>query len=210
MPAPKFLKVVPTIACNLKCPMCYQLDEPAARLPGDLFASLEPWIATASELQIMGGEAFVAKQCLDWFRRVDPVRFPRCRLAAITNGLGFTPATCELMALRRWSWILVSIDAASERVYAKTRGGDFGSLLRGLDRLARVRAQSDEGFEIRFGFTLQKSNLKDALPFLDLCATYRALPQFTMVFGDWHGESPLNKRDLDRFLATIEMVDAAL
>ena len=208
--SPEYLRVVPTTACNLKCPMCYQADNPPPQLPTNLFAQLQPWIESAREMLVMGGETFLTRQCLEWVERIDPCTYPKCRLAAITNGLGFSVTVCELIARRQWSWILVSIDAASRRVYAKVRGGEFNALVAGLDRLAETRAKSGLNFEMRFGFTLQKSNLGDALAFLDLCGDYNAMPQYTLVFGDWHREALVNHQDYLRFLKVLEELDKRL
>jgi len=109
---PSFLRVVPTTRCNLSCKMCYQLGDPPPTLPQDLFQLLAPWIETALEFQILGGEPFIAPECLEWIRRLSPANYPHLRLCAITNGLGFTGPTCQLIEDRRWSWILVSIDAS--------------------------------------------------------------------------------------------------
>jgi glycosyltransferase involved in cell wall biosynthesis/MoaA/NifB/PqqE/SkfB family radical SAM enzyme len=207
--SPEYLRVVPTTACNLKCPMCYQADSPPTMLPLDLFARLQPWLQNARELLVLGGETFLARQCLEWIERINPQEYPHLRLAAITNGLGFSRAA-ELIGSRKWSWILVSIDAASPNVFAKVRGGDFHELVRGLDMLATIRADSLADFEIRFGFTLQKSNLSDVMAFVDLCADYRAMPQFTLVFGEWHGEAPSTRQDYLRFLAVLEKLDKRL
>jgi glycosyltransferase involved in cell wall biosynthesis len=190
--------------------MCYQLDAPAASLPPKLFRLLDPWLKEASELQILGGEPFMAKQCLDWIRRITPVDYPKLRLAAITNGLFFTPNICALISQRQWNWIHVSIDAATASAYRKVRGGNFAVLLRGLDRLAEVRELATPRFELRLGFTLQHSNLRETAEFLDLCAEYRAVPQFTVVFGNWHDEGPNTAERIRSFYAAIERVDKRL
>lgn len=209
-PPPQYLRVVPTTRCNLRCPMCYQQDSPAPRLPASLFESLRPWLSTAIEFQILGGEPFLAPECLDWIKRITPADFPTLRLSAITNGLGFSKATCGLVRERRWSWILVSIDAASPGTFARVRGGDFNALMLGLDRLAELRSQTIDPFEIRFGFTLQRSNLHEVDRFIDLCADYRAVPQFTLVFGDWHSESPESSSELNEFYGALEVIDKRL
>lgn len=209
-PSPLFLRVVPSIACNLRCPMCYQLADPPVGLPEDLFEQLKPWISNAVELLILGGEPFLAKECLKWIERLDPKTFPNLGLAAISNGLCFTKSICELIVQRNWNWILISVDAASSDVYSKVRGGDFRLLLDGLDRLATVRARAQKQFEIRLGFTLQNSNLKDALTFLDLCADYRAVPQYTLVFGDWHDQHPSTFEEYQHLYSTLERLDKRL
>jgi len=189
--------------------MCYQLKDPPPSLPPDLFEQLSPWMSQAEEILILGGETFLASECLEWIERVTADGFPSLKLAAITNGLCFSPRVLELIANRRWSWILVSIDAATAATYAKVRGGSFAELLRSLDRLAEVR-RTMPPFELRFGFTLQRSNLQDAEHFLDVCEKYEAMPQFTTVFGTWHDESPRHHRDYDRFTAALEIVDKQL
>jgi len=207
--SPKFLRVVPSIRCNLRCPMCYQLTDPPPDLPSGLFEQLSPWMRQAEELLILGGETFLASECLSWIERLRPDAFPSLKLAAITNGLCFSPRVLELIAKRRWSWILVSIDAATAPTFGKVRGGSFAELLRSLDQLAAVR-RTMPPFELRFGFTLQRSNLRDAVQFLDLCEKYDAMPQFTTVFGDWHSEAPRHHRDYDQFTAALELVDKQL
>jgi glycosyltransferase involved in cell wall biosynthesis/pyruvate-formate lyase-activating enzyme len=210
VPSPRYLRVVPTTSCNLHCPMCYQADAPPTKLPADLFDLLKVWISGASEIQILGGETFLTRQCLEWIGRINPIDYPTCKLAAITNGLGFGPDVCSLIRERHWSWILVSIDAASDATYRRVRGGDFRTLLQNLDRLAEARARCDTTFEVRFGFTLQMSNLSDALGFLDLCADYAAMPQYTLVFGDWHNEAPSSIEDVKSVYATLEELDKRL
>jgi glycosyltransferase involved in cell wall biosynthesis/MoaA/NifB/PqqE/SkfB family radical SAM enzyme len=207
--SPKFLRVVPSIRCNLRCPMCYQLKDPPPDLPSGLFEQLSPWMRQAEELLILGGETFLASECLSWIERLTPDAFPSLKLAAITNGLCFSPRVLELIANRRWSWMLVSIDAATAPTFGKVRGGSFAELLRSLDRLAAVR-RTMSPFELRFGFTLQRSNLPDAERFLDLCELYDAMPQFTTVVGGWHTEAPRHHRDYDQFTAVLEIVDKQL
>ena len=205
---PIYLRVVPTTKCNLHCPMCYQADAPVTRLPKSLFESLKPWIRQANELLVLGGETFIARECLAWIERVTPSEYPTCRLAAITNGLGFSSEICDLIVKRHWSWILISIDAASAPVYDLVRGGNFDDVLLGLQTISDVRAI--QPFELRLGFTLQRSNLNDAVAFVDLCADYDATPQFTVVAGDWHGESPTDHATLAEFYAALELVDKRL
>jgi MoaA/NifB/PqqE/SkfB family radical SAM enzyme/GT2 family glycosyltransferase len=206
--APVYLRVVPTTKCNLHCPMCYQADSPPTRLPESLFESLDPWMRGACELLILGGETFLTRECLSWIERINPEHYPDCRLAAITNGLGFSDKTCELISHRKWSWILVSIDAASAPVYKAVRGGEFDKVLTGLQRICETRAI--QPFELRMGFTLQNSNLADAVQFVDLCADFDATPQFTLVAGDWHGEGPRSDAEINACFATLELVDKRL
>lgn len=207
---PLFLRVVPTTKCNLKCPMCYQLPNPTVKLPEGFLNLFDDWLPGAYEFLVLGGETFLAEECLQWFRKLTPEQFPHLGLAAITNGLYFSDSICQLIASRRWHWILVSIDAASPGVYRKVRGGDFSRLERNLDNLAETRAKMDHKFELSFSFTLQRSNLEDLIPFLDLCEKYGAVPDIPLVTGHWHNETPSTQRDLQRFLAALDVLDKQL
>jgi GT2 family glycosyltransferase/MoaA/NifB/PqqE/SkfB family radical SAM enzyme len=209
-PSPLYLRVVPSIKCNLSCAFCYQLDDPPATLPKDLFEQLEPWLKGAFEFQILGGEPFIAKECLSWIEQLTPSRFPNLGLAAITNGLGFTPQVCDLISQRKWHWILVSMDAATRDVYKEVRGGEFEYLMEGLDKLAELRALATEPFEIRLGFTIQNKNLRDTFKFLDICREYSAVPQFTTVFGDWHDGLPATREQRLAIIGTVESLDKEL
>ena len=208
--APLFVRVVPTTSCNLSCPMCYQQSDPPTRLPADLFQQLQPWLRGGYEFLILGGEPFLARRCLEWIERLSPDKYPTLALAAITNGHGFTRSGVKLVMSRTWHWILVSIDAASHEVYAKVRSGDFEVLKTRLARLAEARNASGASFELRFGFALQKSNLSDALSFLDFAESFGAVPEYTMVFGTWHDEYPANASEVRRFRATLERLDKEL
>lgn len=204
---PVWLRVVPSTKCNLSCPMCYQHDAEPTTLPPNLMAQLSPWLNHAAELLVLGGETFVAKACLDWIEFCSPERFPDLKLSAITNAYGFGERAMTLLRERRWAWILASIDAAGDTAYKKIRGGDFQVVLAGLDALARARTTSIEPFELRLGFTIQQDNLDDALRFLDVCDDFSAVPQYTLVFGDWHQQ---NVRDEARLIATLEALDKEL
>jgi GT2 family glycosyltransferase/pyruvate-formate lyase-activating enzyme len=208
--APHFVRVVPTTSCNLNCPMCYQQDDPPTRLPADLFQQLQPWLRNGYEFLILGGEPFLARRCLEWIERLTPAEYPTLSLCAITNGHGFTRSGVELVMSRAWHWILVSIDAASPEVYTKVRTGDFEVLKARLARLAEARNASGASFELRFGFALQKSNLSDALPFLDFAESFGAVPEYTMVFGTWHDEYPRDASEVRQFRATLERLDKEL
>jgi glycosyltransferase involved in cell wall biosynthesis len=190
--------------------MCYQLPEPTVKLPAGFLNLFDDWLPHAHEFLVLGGETFLADECLQWFRKLTPGEFPHLGLAAITNGLCFSDTICRLIASRRWHWILVSIDAASSGVYRKVRGGDFSRLKRNLDNLAETRAKMDHKFELSFSFTLQRSNLDDLIPFLDLCDKYGAVPDFPLVAGSWHNETPGTQRDVQRFLAALDVLDKQL
>lgn len=207
---PEYMRVVPSISCDLKCTMCYQILDPPVRLPTDLFEILTPWLNKAIEFQILGGEPFLARRCLVWIERLDPKSFPNLRLAAITNGLHFSLTNLALIKSRKWSWIHISVDAASESVYTKVRGADFGVLLENVKRLIRTRSTMEEGFEIRLGFTIQRSNVYDLRDFVELCHALEVIPQFDIVFGDWHGES-IDYEFLNEYLLPeLELLDKTL
>jgi sulfatase maturation enzyme AslB (radical SAM superfamily) len=194
----------------LDCDFCYQDRHDTSRLASNLPVLLEPWLSEAHEFTVIGGEPFFSKECLDWIKWVDTSRCAKLGLAAVTNGLLFTKSTLELIASKRWNWIMVSIDAASALTYKRVRGGDFKRLLTGLDALTQVRATLAEPFELRFGYMLHRNNLAEARTFVDFCHGFGAMPQFTVVSGDWHSDGVNTSQDRALFEQALTEVREAL
>jgi glycosyltransferase involved in cell wall biosynthesis len=79
-----------------------------------------------------------------------------------------------------------------------------------MERLAEIRSCQKLTWELRFGFVIQNSNLEDAIPFLDLCEEFNALPQYTLVSGDWHQEKPTTYNEKRKAICVLEMLDKEL
>lgn len=132
----------PTDVCNLECAGCtYGHDDPARKplpinFPFDALSRLAD-LRPRSMVVIGGGEPTLYKDDIYRFQElIDAIyaSMPNIELALVTNGT-FRPRGDWP---RRFSWIRLSLDAATRETYAAFRGKDhFDAVLRNL--LAYIR-----------------------------------------------------------------------
>jgi MoaA/NifB/PqqE/SkfB family radical SAM enzyme len=185
---PVYFRVTPTVTCNLNCSFCYQKRNDSVELPGNLDSALEAQFSLIQELEIVGGEPLVSPECLKLMARMDRRHYPGLHLALITNGTAITESALTLLHERRISWMLVSVDAATPETYAKVRGGDFSSVVKGVQRLQKLRRDSGENWQLKMNFTVMRNNMHEAALFPDFAASLGVDFQFTPVHGTGHRE----------------------
>ncbi len=205
---PTLMRIVPSVACNLSCVMCYQDHHDSVELPGDIAQTIIRYFPVLQELLVLGGEPLVSRECLQVIASMDPNRYPDLHLALITNGTTVTNKVEKLLHSRRISWILVSIDAASPETYEKIRGGKFERVISGVEKLKKIRDAQGLYWRLLIGFTLMRSNLHEATDFVDLAEDLNVDFVFTPIFGDWHGEhfhsTPLKLGYLEENILALE------
>lgn len=88
----------------------------------------------------------------------------------VTNGLLFTPRNIELLISRKIDYLDISVDAGSERVYKRIRGGDWHRLWDGVDRLIAAR-QDGIHPKLIANMTLMMANVFDVYKLIPLLKT---------------------------------------
>lgn len=201
---PTIVNICPSVKCNLDCVMCFQDRDDTAELPHNINEIIETHFATMQELWVIGGEPFIARECLEIMEHMDPQRYPDLHLGVITNGTAVSPKVQALLNSRRISWILVSVDAASQETFKKIRGGKLDKVIDGIRTLKRVRDDANGQWSLRMGFTVMRSNMHEAIEFADLAYSLGVDAQYTPVFGE-NVENFYNDRDeVDRCLAIMK------
>nr|MDQ3821333.1 hypothetical protein [Acidobacteriota bacterium] len=125
-----------------------------------------------------------AKECVEIIERMNPEKYPDLHLGLITNGTAISQKAQELLVSRQISWILVSIDAATQETFKKVRGGKLDKVLEGVCRLVELRKRMGSKWNLRIGFTVMRSNMHEAIEFADLAYGMGVDCQYTPVFGD--------------------------
>lgn len=186
---PTKMKIVPTVRCNLDCEFCYQDRNDTTELPEQMGKILEESFPVINELLIVGGEPLAARECLDIMERMDPEKYPDLRLALITNGTVVSDKVIRLLSGRRISWVMVSVDAATQETYQKVRGGKLSKVIEGVNRLNELRHRQRPAWGLNMAFVFMRSNMHEALDFVKMAMELRVGFNFQPVFGNWHGES---------------------
>jgi hypothetical protein len=118
------------------------------------------------------------------------------------NSVAATQARALVRSRRRFD------NQASDSI--EIQGDDLSALTMRLNLHPALTEQTTEPFEVRLGFALRKSNLNEAVGFLDLCREFGASPQYAMASGVVPEEMPSSADDFKRFFATLELLDKEL
>jgi len=197
---PTRMRIVPTVECNLNCVMCYQDHSESVELPTNIKDTLASYFPYLQELLILGGEPLISHECLSIIEMIDSSTYPDLHLALITNGSAITKRVENLLSSKLISWILVSVDAASEETYKMIRRGKYSAVINGIRKLKAIKDRQFNNWKLLAGFTFMPSNMREVLEFVDLTKSLGVDCVFTPVFGDWHAESfsSFSREELDR------------
>jgi organic radical activating enzyme len=188
-----FLIIQTDTSCNITCPSCRERmifinDETIIYNKHKQAEQMFKWINSTDKNVIVefgGGEplaSLIYLKMLELFSTNNRVKF-RIR----TNGLllkahlpKFNPNILKNTLL-----LSISIDASSQQTYEKVRRGSKWNVL--LDNLDYAKSLNFK-FNRVGNFVVQKSNLDDVIPFIDLCKNYNLDPNFWVLqdWGTWH------------------------
>lgn len=177
-------------SCNLQCPSCrpdmrFSNDPEFVRERSQWADRINHWIQGVPQARVKvlvssNGDPF-ASEIYRHFMRVQwssGVNYDiRTNGLLIKKHLGTMPIVDNLQQLE------ISIDAATADVYHDVRRpGRWSTLIENLDFVEQLRTRRE--FRVIAFFVIQRANLGDVLPFIDLCERYRMIPGFTLL-QDW-------------------------
>ncbi len=170
-PVPKQIQIEITTRCNYACVMCPH------GLGGNTFVKRDApieivdrvidMIDRVDSLHPTGlGEPLMA----DGFWKIVDALAGRQKpsLTFHTNGLLLTPANIERILKAPVAHIVLSMDAASPRRYARIRGGNFPRIIENAERLARRARELDKTMMLQLAMVLMVENYFEAADFVRL------------------------------------------
>jgi len=152
--------------CNLACIMCetkesyFRDDE---NLNKAIYSKIIPELLPGlSRLALLGnGDPLYNKYSRKLLEQMDPSLYPSLRINLITNGQLFTPQMWEKIQHNNFSYINVSIDAATRTTYEYIRrNGSWDVLNRNLELISSLRRKKVFDF-FSTSFIVMKSNYKE-------------------------------------------------
>lgn len=129
--------------CNYACPYCPRIDDAgsSARLPEDWFQTLVTEFATRTQgLGAIGfdrGEPFVDRHLEHKIKYINEQGV--LDTIVTTNGVFLTPSRAAAIVESGLTKLHVSIDAATQDTYTKTRGGNLAKVEENVEAFVRIR-----------------------------------------------------------------------
>jgi len=101
-----------------------------------------------------------------------------------TNGLLIKKQLDKTALFDRITWFRISVDAGSEEVYNKVRGGQWETLIENFDFLSEKNLSS----KVELIFVVQRNNYRDIQNFVDLVNKYGFVGVLTQLddWGTWN------------------------
>lgn len=167
---PSILTIESTSICNLRCVMCPHAIDAVQRpkhMPGSVIDKLSDVLALASEAQLHGiGEPLSSPAF--WSALQNPAIHPDCNLNINTNlTLLNDRKLALLLGVKAQLKINVSIDAATERTYARIRGAELGEVVDNVRKLVAARGDRRRPI-VYINMTLMRENIEEAVPFVEM------------------------------------------
>ncbi len=170
---PVYMKVSPTLACNLRCVMCYQSHEATTKLSDEMLDQIIKWLPTMRLVRLQGGEIFASQSGLAFLQKIaeTPVQ---PRLGLITNATFPIRGGLDLLDRLNLKWMICSLDASSPEKYAKIRiGGNWEAVTGNLDVLTG-KARRRNGFQLFLSMTVMTINMQEIQAFLEFAHRLKA------------------------------------
>ena len=155
---PRFLHIVVTNRCNLKCVMCVQ-DKRVWELSKKNYDEILELIQYAEQIAWQGGEVFLYKNFLTLFKEAIK---NNCHQSIITNGLLLSPKFMEL-SVQNKVCLTISIDAVEKELYESIRlGSSFEKLILNLNFIKTIRTKykKNKAFSLKMSVVVMKQNVK--------------------------------------------------
>ncbi len=190
---PTTLELSLDVRCNLACPTCRTeryLTLPYWKAEGAVNELKLLW-KSRSTIQVVkmsgNSEVFFSADQRKMLQNMSRENFPKLDyIHVITNGLLMDQKTMD--ALRPGTDFIeivsLSIDAASEAVYAVTRGGDWNRLLRNLAFIKSLRTSGKLRY-FEFLFVVRAANFRDMEKMVSMAYEYGADRVRFIQFNVW-------------------------
>lgn len=171
--SPVYMKVSPSLACNLRCIMCYQSHETSAHLSDETLNQTIDLLPNVRLLRIQGGEVFASKSGMVFLERIANLS-NKPLIGLITNATFPIQGGMDLMGKLNLQWVICSLDTTCPDKYSKIRiGGDWEKVLENLKKIT-VKANYKQNYQTFLSMTVMTVNMKEIRDFLELAHSLNA------------------------------------
>lgn len=166
---PENITVAVSNRCNYKCIMCIEWRREAeSDLPPETIEKLGDILPFAKTLYVTGGEPLMYPH-LDML--FETAHKAECGLTMVTNGALLTDRNIERILRHGLFRVKFSLDAATQKTYAKIRGGNLQKVLRNISRLAEAKRANNINWPmLEVGFVAMRSNILELPKFVTMAA----------------------------------------
>ena len=166
---PEDITVAVSSRCNYKCIMCAEWRRKQIDLPPETIEKLGDILPFARTLYVTGGEPLMYPH-LDML--FETAQRAECGLTMVTNGSLLTDRNIERILKNGLFRVKFSLDAATQKTYAKIRGGNLEKVLRNISRLAEVKRVNNIDWPLlEVGFVAMRSNILELPKFVAKAAS---------------------------------------
>lgn len=152
----RFLQIEPTTRCNFKCAFCAGRAMEQGDLDLDTFRLVVESLPHLEHMQLQGeGEPLL---CAHFFEMARIAREAGVRVSLITNGGLLQPMVVGRILDAGIQHVMVSLESAEPEEFEAIRGGNFATVVGGLERL--MAARKERGLErpaVGFAVTVLRS-----------------------------------------------------
>lgn len=113
-----------------------------------------------------------------------------------TNGLLLDEDTSRMLIDTDLTYLCISVDASSEQMYKKIRGGDFGKLRNNIAKFVHLRRLKKEVFPLlRLSFLVQEDNYSEKESFLRVWSKFADIIDYQSII-DYQNYNPKQSRPI--------------
>lgn len=155
------LMIETTNRCNLKCTTCFSHQDGRGKTDMTLKSFIKLIRSNADHISHISlynyGEPLLNKSTFGMIRYAKKMGIKYVKLA--TNGTLLTDEKAMALVNSGLDYISISLDGASAATYAQFRiGGNFGLVVRNIERLVAIRNQAGGRLEIELQFIIMNYN----------------------------------------------------
>lgn len=157
---PEQITLMPLTVCNYKCIMCGEWrKEKKPQLPWETLLKLDSVLPFVQTLFVTGGEPLMYSRIRDVFAMG---RKAGCNLWMVTNGALMDEGNRNMIMEEGLSQVKFSLDSATQKTYAKIRGGNLMKVFANIGQLAKLKVTRNSRFpRIKVGFVAMRSNIEE-------------------------------------------------
>ena len=194
---PRWFRLSNWGACNLRCIMCRSHTD-VSKVPDYVVKThdnLKDFLTKEVNFYLTGDGDFLARSdTRDFLRTFPQDKYPNVRFSIITNAL-LLPKYWNDIKHCKYTWIHVSVDAATKDTYEKIRRGARWERLMETFELLKKLKEAGRFRHVIISMTVMRSNYKEIPAFVKMARQNGFLPFFGRIYGSRGDENIFEMND---------------